>query len=148
MATKRVCRDCGIRRRQAKHPGPRCSTCHRAVAAVRRAVRRAKHVESFAGITEDEYQELLAAQGGVCYLCRRATGAGRYRLAVDHDHALAALVCGHDPNNKACRACTRGLLCRRCNRGVFGHLRDEIAAFERGAEYLRNPPARAVLGTP
>lgn len=142
---KKVCKDCKNPRRDAKYPGPRCYTCNRALKDSQKAVRRATHVEDFAGITEAEYQEIYRAQGGVCYLCRRATGTGKYRLAIDHDHAFAALHCPHDPKTKACRRCVRGLLCRRCNRNVLGHLRDDIAAFQRCIEYLTNPPARRVL---
>ncbi|MFE7717525.1 endonuclease VII domain-containing protein [Nocardia rhizosphaerihabitans] len=84
------------------------------------------------GITEDEYQAIYAAQNGCCYICDqpRAENA-RKRLSVDHDHKTGYV---------------RGLLCQRCNRDILGHLRDSVAAFERGAEYLKNPPAFAVIG--
>jgi hypothetical protein len=74
----------------------------------------------------------MQVQGGRCYICRRATGA-RKRLAVDHDHTTGEV---------------RGLLCSTCNFKVIGHLREEVAAFERCIEYLTNPPARQVLGRP
>ena len=142
-AKKRVCKDCKNPRRNAKYQGPRCWTCNKEFKGVRSAARKAKHVETNFGITEEEYQAIYEAQGGYCYLCRRARGTGKYRLAVDHDHELAKQ---HDhPEEQGCWLCVRGLLCRSCNRNVFGHLRDEIAAFERGKEYLLNPPARAVL---
>jgi hypothetical protein len=65
------------------------------------------------------------------------------RLAVDHDHKLAKL---HDhPEEKGCPECIRGLLCRNCNRNILGRLHDDPEALERGAFYLRNPPARAIL---
>lgn len=41
--------------------------------------------------------------------------------------------------------CIRGLLHSKCN-SFLGWVRDDAIAFERGAEYLRNPPARIVLG--
>lgn len=89
-------------------------------------------------ITEAQYQALYEAQGGLCALCRRAKGTGAKRLAVDHDHACC-------PGPVSCGECVRGLLCTSCNKGVFGHLRDEVAAFDRGKDYLLNPPARRVL---
>lgn len=53
------------------------------------------------GVTDEQYERLLAAQGGRCALCP-ATPKTR-RLHVDHEHR-SGLV--------------RGLLCHRCNRGL------------------------------
>jgi len=44
--------------------------------------------------------EMLSAQGGVCAICRNASGQ---TLHVDHDHKTGY---------------ARGLLCRDCNRGI------------------------------
>lgn len=143
MAAKR-CIECGPgSRRVAKYPGPRCWSHHKQKQGTNKQARREKHVLETYGITEAEYQQIYEAQGGVCAGCRRAKGTGKYRLSVDHDHKLAE---EHDhPNDKGCRECVRGLLCRSCNRDVLGHLRDEIDALYRFIEYLRNPPARDVL---
>lgn len=111
-------------------PGPRCATHHRA----RRNQTRNKSSESrwltVYGITADEYWAIYEHQGGVCYICRRATGA-RKKLAVDHDHGTGFV---------------RGLLCLPCNRNVLGHARDEIEFFDRCIEYLTDSPARQVIG--
>lgn len=80
-------------------------------------------------MTLDEYEEIKAYQGGRCAICQRATGAYK-ALAVDHDHAT-----GYD----------RGLLCSTCNK-TLGHARDDVAFFERAIQYLKNPPAFAVIG--
>ncbi|MFD9893342.1 endonuclease VII domain-containing protein [Amycolatopsis sp. NPDC059027] len=137
-----VCKDCiseGVKtRRPAPHPGPRCSTHLRARKLALRARSRAQYVERTYSITEAQYQALYEAQGGVCALCRRAKGTGRKRLAVDHDHKCC-------PGPVSCGECVRGLLCTSCNKGVLGHARDEVEFFERGIEYLTNPPARRVL---
>lgn len=125
-------------RRPAPHPGPRCTTHDRAIRKARRARSRAQHVERTYSITEEQYQALYEAQGGCCALCRRAKGTGSKRLAVDHDHACC-------PGPVSCGKCVRGLLCSHCNSKVLGHARDEVAFFERGIEYLLNPPARRVL---
>lgn len=138
-----TCKDCVIEgvktKREAKYPGPRCYTHHRAVLAERRARARAAHVERTYSITEEQYQAILAAQGGTCYICRRARGTGRRRLAVDHDHSCC-------PGPVSCGRCVRGLLCKPCNRDVLGHLRDDPEALQRAIQYLENPPAKAVLG--
>jgi hypothetical protein len=54
------------------------------------------------GITADEYDAMLAAQGGRCAICRREPD-GRSRLAVEHDHKTRRI---------------RGLVCRSCNRTI------------------------------
>lgn len=51
------------------------------------------------GITPGQYDEMLAAQNGVCRLCERPCPSGK-RLAVDHDHDTGVV---------------RGLLCFPCN---------------------------------
>lgn len=53
------------------------------------------------GVSDAEYERLLAAQGGGCAICG-ATPKTR-RLHVDHDHKTGAV---------------RGLLCHRCNRAL------------------------------
>jgi hypothetical protein len=94
-------------------------------------------VESVYGLTQEDYERLLEAQGGRCATCGMRIGV-RTRAAVDHDHSCQ--VCG----GGGCRECVRGLLDRRCNRELGWH-RDDPEEFERMAEYLRNPPARVVL---
>lgn len=47
------------------------------------------------GLTYDEYELLLAQQGGGCAICGRGH-EGRRRLAVDHDHTtghIRGIVC-------------------------------------------------------
>lgn len=112
-------------------PGPRCVTHHRArTQSTRDAAWERRLMETY-GITAQMYWAIYKFQGGVCYICRRAKGTGRRKLSVDHCHATGFV---------------RGLLCGPCNRDVVGHLRDEPEAFDRGAAYLRCPPAWAVIG--
>lgn len=131
---RKQCKDClseGVTtKRPAPHPGPRCSSHHRAVKRARSEGAWAKRIEATYGITADEYWAIYDAQGRVCYICRRANGKVR-RLAVDHDHA-SGLV--------------RGLLCKSCNRGILGRARDDIEFFERAIEYLQEPPAQQIIG--
>lgn len=84
------------------------------------------------GLTEDAFRVLWREQGGACAVCRRPF---KTRMpAVDHDHASGFV---------------RGLLCggsfdaKTCNRLIGFHSADTL---ERAANYLRKPPAYAVIG--
>lgn len=61
------------------------------------------------GLEPGERVRLEAAQHGVCAICERPPG--QRRLHVDHHHACS---------KKNLRGSVRGLLCMRCNRGLFG----------------------------
>lgn len=77
------------------------------------------------GLTAEEYEDLLARQGGVCAICRQRPVSKR--LAVDHDHQTGAV---------------RGLLCSRCNHDLLGALHDSLEVALRVVAYLGHPPAR------
>jgi len=115
--------------RPAPHPGPRCATHHRERKKELREAAHGLRILKTYGITSEQYEALYRAQEGVCYICRRATGA-RKRLAVDHDHKTGYV---------------RGLCCSVCN-SVLGHLRDDPEAAWRIFKYLKNPPAFKVIG--
>ena len=105
----RVCKDCypeghGIKSsmvgaskpRPAPHPGPRCATHHRDRKKALRGAAHGRWILKTYGITSEQYEALYEAQGGVCYICRRAKGTGRRKLAVDHDHVtgwVRGLLC-------------------------------------------------------
>lgn len=82
---------------------------------------------------EREYRALYRAQGGRCYVCRKANGRSRM-LSVDHDHLtgeVRGLVCGGSLNANT------------CNRLIAIHNRDTLL---RAAAMLSDPPpARVVL---
>lgn len=132
-AKPRRCVDCAKAgrplTRPAPHPGPRCATDWRAKKSERRTTAQEKRLIDTYAIDLDEYEAIKAYQDGKCAICQRATGASK-ALAVDHDHAT-----GYN----------RGLLCGTCNK-TLGHARDQIEFFERAIEYLKNPPAFAVIG--
>lgn len=138
MATVRAkpkqCKDClaeGIlTKRKAPHPGPRCATHHRAKRKDRRNYSHATHIMELYGLSSEEYMKIYEYQDGTCAICKRARGL-RKKLSVDHDHATGEV---------------RGLLCQKCNRDVLGHLRDDVNALYRAADYLMSPPARQALG--
>lgn len=126
----RQCKDCEPgSMRPAPHPGPRCTTHHRAEIKRIKAVQRARATQRRYGVTEDEDQAVLDEQGGRCAGCRRANGASK-DLAHDHDHKTGWF---------------RGRLCSTCNQ-IVGHFRDDPVALIRFAQYLINPPAYAIIG--
>lgn len=65
------------------------------------------------GLTPGQYDDMLAAQGGVCKICHRPPPKGKH-LHVDHDHSCCP------PRTKLCGKCVRGLLCQTCNYNVLG----------------------------
>lgn len=139
MPAEHVCKDCraeGLTTapRPAPHPGPRCVTHHRAKRKRDKERAHGLRVEAGFNISKERYDQLKAFQGGVCALCRRATGATK-RLAVDHDHSCCA-------GKTSCGKCVRGLLCGPCN-SVLSHARDDVEFFRRAVEYLLFPPARS-----
>ena len=89
------------------------------------------------GITPEEYDEILAFQGGVCAICQKEP-VGRH-FDVDHEHVRGykAMI----PEHK--RRYVRGIACWSCNKfRINGHDVQSAAAV---LAYLRNPPARKVL---
>ncbi len=96
---------------------------------------RAGHLRRKYGLSLAEYDEMLAAQGGGCFLCE-APPQPPYSLHVDHDHTTGRL---------------RGLLCFSCNNalGNFGEDPDRLRAAARYVEVAqprdkghRAPPGR------
>lgn len=79
--------------------------------------RREMDLRKTHGITHDEYDALLGAQGGACGICGLTF---EEYLHVDHDHETGAV---------------RGLLCRRCNTGM-GQLGDTVEGLQRALDYL------------
>lgn len=77
------------------------------------------------GITVDDFDGMLNAQGGVCAICGgtnravHADGAPRH-MAVDHCHKTNRV---------------RGVLCDACNRGL-GFFRDDPELLWKASEYL------------
>lgn len=85
---------------------------------------RKSHLKRKYGITPEEYDTLLAQQGGVCGICGREPNRG-ISLHVDHDHATGAV---------------RGLLCFRCN-NALGDFDDDPVLLRAAAAYLGPEPA-------
>ncbi len=129
----RVCIRCKRNRNVKFYTGKRgriCQTCRRKDTSAR--AHGARILRTY-GITQTEYQRLLAFQRGVCAGCG---GERKYRLHIDHDHKLEAL--------KGSRASVRGLLCKGCNK-LLRDCRDSADRLTRLARYLESPPARGVI---
>jgi hypothetical protein len=132
-APRRRCPDCdkqGITTFRVIKGRGRCATHLRELRRSESRKTHGAHIQRTYGITSEQYDAIYAFQQGSCFICQRAKGTGRRRLAVDHRHSDGEV---------------RGLLCRPCNRDVLGHLRDDPEAFRRAIQYLENPPAREVL---
>lgn len=85
---------------------------------------RARWIKWRYGITQADYDRMLAAQGGVCAICECATNyslSGKPRpLFIDHNHATGQV---------------RGLLCNQCNLAI-GAIDDDISHARRMIKYL------------
>lgn len=88
-----------------------------------KAKRRDEYLRRRYGITQLDYEAMVAAQDGLCAICRRGPQPGRRGdgFHVDHCHATGVV---------------RGLLCSPCNTalGTFG---DDIDRLLAAADYLR-----------
>jgi hypothetical protein len=81
-----------------------------------------RRLARFYGISREQYEGLVAKQGGVCDICRKPP---QEPLCVDHSHATGRV---------------RGLLCRKCNTGL-GSYDDDANLMAAGIAYLRKAAA-------
>lgn len=116
------------------HLAGRCKECRNAdMRGVQKSsvwyetVGRKSKLKRIYGITPEQYDAMLAAQGGGCAICHSKTPYSRgYKRAqssafcIDHDHVTGRV---------------RGLLCTRCNRAI-GLLNDNPAVIAQAALYL------------
>lgn len=78
------------------------------------------------GLTENDYQDLLKKQNGVCAICGRESNGRKskfddtIKLHVDHDHATGKV---------------RGLLCTKCNMAIGG-FDENISIIKKAIQYL------------
>lgn len=72
------------------------------------------------GITLEQYQQMLEAQGGGCAICGAETNKNGKSLFVDHCHDTGAV---------------RGILCYKCNTGL-GSFKDNATLLARAVSYL------------
>jgi hypothetical protein len=87
--------------------------------------RQRKRLESVYGISQEQYEAMVARQGGLCAICNTKPDK---TLCVDHCHETGRV---------------RGLLCSSCN-SMLGFSKDDPRRLEAGSVYLRafrNEPA-------
>lgn len=121
------CPDCGaVKRltefvRNASQPSgfaPYCKPCHNARGKSSKdkiGGSRTYHLKRRYGITAEDADAMLEAQGGLCAICQAAPAAH-----VDHDHETGAV---------------RALLCFNCNGGL-GQFKDDPRVLRAAAEYV------------
>lgn len=138
----RQCPQCNRNRAEKFWSSPRAKVCNTCKKQTSRRSARAAHLWRSFGITLDEYDAMLAAQGGVCAICKKPRP---YNLPVDHDHQLERdlIEAGAEPL-EAARRSIRGLVCKREN-GLLRDVRDDPAILRSAADYIDDPPARRVL---
>ena len=73
------------------------------------------------GITIEDYEQMLADQGGGCAICGTDTPGGGGTFHVDHCHESGKV---------------RGVLCNNCNLGI-GFLQEQLELFDIAKSYLR-----------
>jgi hypothetical protein len=100
-----------------------CDDCRVDPRTNRHAMERRRRFRAY-GITEAEYDAMLARQGGCCAICRTTDPSGgmkrRADWAIDHCHATGQV---------------RGILCSACNLGI-GQMGDDPARLQAAAAYL------------
>lgn len=108
--------------RNASQPSgwaPYCKPCHNArgnAAKEKIGGSRTYHLKRRYGISAEEADEMLKAQGGVCAICRVAPA-----VHVDHDHATGVV---------------RALLCFNCNGGL-GQFKDDPHVLRAAADFVQ-----------
>lgn len=106
---------------------PECKDCTSRYQKVRRRSYRGEASRRYAlkknfGITPEQYDQMLANQGGKCAICKskNPSRSGSGFFAIDHDHKTGEV---------------RGLLCSPCNSGI-GMLRDSTSILRSAIKYL------------
>lgn len=101
-------RKAGLERWKRRHPDKD------ALGRLRRALGRYN-------LTVEQYEAMLASQGGGCAIClARVANSRGHRLFVDHDHTTGQV---------------RGLLCSRCNSSI-GYFDEQPIRLRRAAAYI------------
>lgn len=122
LNARKYCRPCVRvyeRARRAKDPEKR-----RAIDAARSRrwrqanpeKRRAQKLRQDYGLTPEQFDSMLRAQGGVCAICQESTTD----YCIDHCHVTGRV---------------RGILCRPCNVGI-GQFRDDAKLLLDAADYV------------
>jgi hypothetical protein len=116
------------RRAHAKFCSVQCSAKH--WRAAHPGHQRAYWIKCMYGITQEQFDEILETQGGVCAICKQVPeeidGNGWSQWNVDHNHVTGVV---------------RGILCAPCNSGI-GLLGDTYERVAAAATYLLRAEAQ------
>lgn len=126
---------------------PRRRRTQAQLAEARRKARNARrhHLKTQHHMTQEQYDAILAFQGGVCSICERPPQPNK-NLHVDHDHGPAKRgdpACAH-PHEQSCSNCWRGLVHRHCN-DMLAAARDSVVVLLNAVKHLEEPPAQRML---
>lgn len=86
----------------------------------RKTIKRRHDLKKY-GITEEQYEDMVLHQLGVCAICEKEQKDNSRRLDIDHCHKTGKV---------------RGLLCSKCNTAL-GLLNEELELFNKAVNYLR-----------
>lgn len=103
----------------------RCEPCCEANAVRIKRARLGKFKMS-----PEQYNEMLAGQGGGCAICGALKSTDGKSLHVDHDHDCC-------PGPTSCGKCVRGIVCNLCN-STMGIARHDVYRLRRLADYLES----------
>jgi Recombination endonuclease VII len=103
---------------------------HRESKESRKKSNRKYRISSY-GLTQEQFDLILAAQNYACGMCHEPFEEG-HLIHVDHDHACCR------GKSRSCRECIRGLLCHTCNIAL-GHIERRYVM---ARTYLDSPPVR------
>lgn len=108
-----------------------CLPCHNKRCAANKIKNhgstRQYHLKRRYGMSQVDFERLLALQGGGCAICG-APGAEH----VDHDHRTGNV---------------RGILCFNCNGGL-GQFKDDVVTMRKAIDYLKETSCQRVLIQP
>ena len=92
-----------------------------------------RHIKATYGLTKEDYNILLEAQGFRCAICgtTEQTNSKMSRFCVDHEHDDT-----HRRGTKD-RSKIRGLLCNNCNHGI-GKFQDDPELLRKAISYLES----------
>ena len=98
-----------------------------------------RHLRRMYKMTPEQFNEILARQGGHCYFCPR--GPDQFQMVVEHDHR-----CCPGGRHTTCGKCVRAIVCKRCNSRI-GWIEgdwDRIVEYVNMVTPLSTEPARSV----
>lgn len=117
LPRQKKCNQCGIVKHKSSFGIRSCGRYLRSYCRECENKKNGSFLTINTGLTEDQYDEILKSQGGLCAICKSRSSK---TLCVDHCHKLNVV---------------RGLLCNNCNIGL-GSFKDNKDSLSSAIEYL------------